>query len=289
MQQPDASNASPLSDTNSAGTDHVNNIADTKSTSTGSYPNSAADPNNPSNTVVVGKRKSRTKILILIFALTTLLVVAAISVFIILNQSGTPDVTPTPVPIPATPPPTATPQITPTEVVVPTTASIGKQKYILTNCEIEISADAKWIPAQRGELSTCGIFSTMGTAGFTDFADYPGTLIAVVPFTAESPFTPGKTQNYQDYLKNLPTQSSRYNPARDFLYSQKETKIAGFPGIETQIYKAGLGETRQIFYQGFQRQYVIVWGGQTSAEFETEIREIIDSVKQLIVIPEEED
>lgn len=256
-------------------------------------PNPGFNINPQQGTIVVGKTKSRKKTIVLICILLSVLVIILLGVFVVMaRQDASNNLPPTPVPS-ATPfPPTSTPQVTPTQSnVVPTTEEANKQKYILTNCEIEISADSKWVSSPRGELSTCGILSTMGAAGFTSYTDYSGTMIAVIPFATESVFTPklhNKQKTYQEYLKNTNNQMNRYRPDQDFLYSQKETKIANFPAIEAQIYKAGLGETKQIFYQGFSGQYVIVWGGQTSAELEVEVREIIASAKQLVEVRTEE-
>lgn len=244
---------------------------------------------NPPGTFVVGKRKSYKKTIILFIVVMFFVLVALVSVLLVLsNTNSDPEVTPTILPTPTAILPTSTPEVTPTELVSPTPQSSSKQKYILTGCEIEITVDPKWVSAPRGELSTCGIFSTEGTGHFTNLTDYPGTLIAVLPYTAESIFTPEKAKTYQEYLKSLPNQSNRYDPTKDFLYSQTDTKVAGFSAIEAEIYKARLGETKQIFYQGFSRQYVIVWGGQTAVEFEDEVDEIIGSIRQLVVIPEEE-
>lgn len=217
-----------------------------------------------------------------------LVFIVLVSFFIFTKKEQPSDIQPTIAPV-ATPTLSPTIQATPTNSFpTPTIEAINKQKYILTDCEIEISADSKWISSPRGDLSACGILSTSGISGFTSLTNYPGTMIAIIPFTKESIFTPVKQKTYQEYLKNMSTLSGRYDPSRDFLYSQKETQVAGFSAIEAQMYSAKLGETKQVFYQGLARQYVIVWGGQTSIEFETEIREILASARPLIVINQED-
>lgn len=247
---------------------------------------------NTLNTIVVGKPKSRKMLFLMLFSagimLFVLLAVLAVVVSQHLDQSKN---KPTPLPTRGIVVPTVTPTIIPTVEVLPTVDLSGKQKYILADCEIEIALDPKWISSRRGELSTCGMFSTHGVSQLTTFTDYPGTVIAFIPFTTESVFTPSTQRNqvnYLEYLKRLPNQIDRYDPTRDFLYSQKDTTVARFGAVEAEIYKANLGRTNQIFYQGFQRQYVIVWGGQTSEALEDEMREIIGSIRQLVVIPTEE-
>lgn len=224
---------------------------------------------------------------ILIFLILVLIIWVSFFIFTKKEQLG--DIKPTTALVVVTSTLVPTIQATPTNSLpTPTIEVIKKQKYILTDCEIEISAGSEWISSPRGDLSTCGILSTSGTSGFTSLTNYPGTMIAIIPFTQESVFTPVKQKNYQEYLKSMNTLSGRYDPNRDFLYSQKDTQIAGFSAIEAQMYSAKLGETKQVFYQGFTRQYVIVWGGQTSIEFETEIREILASARPLILLPQED-
>lgn len=251
------------------------------------------DVPNTLNTIVVGKPKSRKKLFLVLFSLLivfcTLLAVAAVIVSQQLDESES---QPTPVPTRVVVIPTATPTIAPTVVISPTEDLSRRQKYILADCEIEIVLDQKWISSPRGELATCGMFSTHGSSQFTTLTNYPGTLIAVIPYASESVFTPtvnrNQKTNYNEYLKSLPKESNRFDPNRDFLYSQKDSTVARFSAVEAEIYKAGLGRTNQIFYQGFQRQYVIVWGGQTSEALDSEVQEILGSIKQLVVIPTED-
>jgi len=240
----------------------------------------------------VNTKKTKLQRIFIVLGISIFLVlvlIISVSFFLFTKKEQLGDIQPTIAPVVVTPTLSPTIQTTPTNSLpTPTIEAINKQKYILTDCEIEISADSKWVSSPRGDFSTCGILSTSGTSGFTSLTNYPGTMIAIIPFTKESVFTPVKQKTYQEYLKNMSTLSGRYDPSRDFLYSQKETQIAGFRAIETQMYSAKLGETKQVFYQGLARQYVIVWGGQTSVEFETEIREILASARPLIVINRED-
>lgn len=182
--------------------------------------------------------------------------------------------------------PTVTITAIPTNTVIPTSIYSDTQKYILTGCEIELFASSNWIPAEKGELGACGILSTEGTKQFRTFTDYPGVLIAILPFKSESIFTPKNQKTYQDYLKSI--NNRQFDSQRDFLRSQSETKVSSFPAIETEIYNANLGETKQIFYQGLSDSYIIVWGGQKSKEMEEEILQLISSIKPLVNIVDED-
>ncbi len=243
------------------------------------------------NTIVVGNSKSRAKVFLIIFTIIVFLITLGLVVVLLFSaQTDNTQEDLTPVPTAALVP-SVTPSVPPTIAISPTLDASGKVKYILNDCEIEVSLEPKWISSPRGQFSTCGIFSTHDASQFTNFTNYPGTLIAIIPLDRESIFTPTQLRNkinYEEYLKSLPTEDSRFDPSRDFLYSRKDTNISKFSAIETEIYKSNLGRTNQIFYKGFQKEYVIIWGGQTSESLENDIQEVIANIEQLVVIPTED-
>ena len=89
------------------------------------------------------------------------------------------------------------------------------------------------------------------------------------------------TKASEEYLKSLETLTNKFDPAEDFLYSKKTISIGGKSAIEAEIYNAKLGDTTQIFYKGFNGEYIIIWGGQNTSNDETSVRDIITSVQFL--------
>lgn len=238
--------------------------------------------------IVVGKRSSKKKyifiLLIILVLLITLLLIYAYENTEKTDGTIKPTLSPTPtleLSVTNTP---IVQDITPT----PTLTNSDLQKYVYPDCEIDFQANSLWLPSTAGYLGTCGILSTNGLENFTNLTDYEGTLIAILPFLSDSPFAPEKQKNYTEYLEKLPTDSNRYNPTRDFLYSVGDYPLDYKTGKIAEIYNARLGMTNQIFYTGFRGEYIILWGGQTADSLEADVMEIIRTIKFRQTLPGEE-
>ena len=172
--------------------------------------------------------------------------------------------------------------------MTPTTEFTGA-KYILNDCEIEVIGNDLWRPSPKSTFQACGVLSTEGSDGFGSFTNYDGTLLAVVPFLSESIFSVQNQQikDYKDYLSKMQSQPARYNAARDFLYEQEDMEFAGFPAVRATLYRPGLGIAEHIFYKGYQKEYIVIWGGQTSDGLVEEVEKLLESAKRLVVIPTE--
>lgn len=168
-------------------------------------------------------------------------------------------------------------------VTFPTpTVEANSYKYVMRDCEIELVAEKSWHATVPGRFGACVALGSDVVPGvFTDFREYDETLIAIVPFTEVSDFTPIKTKTSQEYLESLSTLTNKFDPTKDFLYSKKTISIGGKNATEAKIYNAKLGDTTQIFYRGFNGEYIIIWGGKNAQNDEEAIRDIISSIQFL--------
>lgn len=178
---------------------------------------------------------------------------------------------------------TVVPSVVTSTVSIPTpTVEANSYKYVMRDCEIELVAEKSWHATVPGRFGACVALGKDVVPGeFIDFREYNETLIAIVPFTKESDFTPKEFKTSEDYLKSLSTLTNKFDPTKDFLYSKKIISIGGKDATEAKIYSAKLGETTQIFYQGFIGEYIIVWGGKNASQDEDAVREIISSIRFL--------
>lgn len=185
--------------------------------------------------------------------------------------------------IPTTVVGTVTPSITPSAVISPIpTLEANSHKFVMRDCEIKLVAEKSWYATVSGRFGACvALGKDFVPMYFTDFREYEETLLAIVPFTQDSDFTPQDQRNSEEYLKSLDTLTNKFDPTKDFLYSKKTISVGGKPAIEAKIYSAKLGDTTQIFYQGFNGEYIIIWGGKNADRDESSVREIISSVQFL--------
>jgi hypothetical protein len=238
--------------------------------------------------IVVGNNTTRKKKILL---LILIVILGLITGFVYLSNYGQigeeNGVTPTVRHTRVAPTLPTTVAVTPTGVAP--TASFTGTKYVFSECEIEIIGNTLWRPSSRGTFDACGVLSTEGSDGFSSFTNYDGTLVAVVPFLSDSIFSiqNQRLRDYKEYLSKVETQQNRYNAARDFLYAQEETEFAGFPAVRATLYRPGLGIAEHIFYKGYQKEYIVIWGGQTSDGLAEEVEKLLESAKRLLVIPTE--
>lgn len=239
--------------------------------------------------IVVGKRNSMKKYIFLVIFL--LLVLCVLLIYAWSANKKENEKVPLPSIVPTS---TIKLSISPTVEVngvtpTPTGTSNNGQKYIFPDCEIELLANTLWIPSSKGSLGTCGILSTVEIDQFTNITDFDGTLIAILPFLSDSPFAPEKVLSTEEYLEKIDKEAKRYSPTRDFLYSREDYQVDFRPAVITEIYKARLGMTKQIFYTGFRGEYIILWGGQTAESQEEEILKVVESIKYRQSLPGEEE
>jgi len=178
---------------------------------------------------------------------------------------------------------TVMPSVITGTVTVPTpTVEADSYKYVTRDCEIELVAEKTWHATVPGRFGACVALGSDVVPGvFTDFREYDDTLIAIVPFTEDSDFTPNGPKTSEEYLKSLSTLTNKFDPTKDFLYSKKTISVGGKNATEAKIYNAKLGDTTQIFYSGFNGEYIIIWGGKNAVKDEVSIREIISSIQYL--------
>lgn len=187
-------------------------------------------------------------------------------------------------------------QITPTTAIATPTAGLKVtntpapevaqgQKYVLTDCEVELEAEDIWQPSPRGSLGTCGLFYTGSSENLSNFAEYDGTVIAFMPFDTDSPYVLEQEEvaNYTAYLDELETDEDNFKPDKDFLYERKDGLLNGQYVEEAKIYRVGVGDTNQIFYKISGRDYVIVYGGK---DFDQQaIDKLLESIEYLTPLP----
>ncbi len=247
------------------------------------------DNPNDKKIIVVGKKSPIKKYLAILFLLLLIVIALVYYALSLMEDDNQAVVRPTVIPTS-----TIKLEVSPTisegnNTPSPTSSVISSQKYIFPDCEIELLAGSQWISSTKGYLGTCGILSTEEMEGFWNLTDYTGTLIAILPFLNDSPFAPEKPTTYEDYLERIDKEANRYSPIRDFLYSREDYQVDYRPAVITEIYKAKLGMTKQVFYTGFRGEYIILWGGQTADSMEEDVMNVIESIKFRQALPGEEE
>lgn len=191
--------------------------------------------------------------------------------------------------------PTVTPTVSPTPTTVvtvtttPTTSPTnppddlykGWVQYILADCNIKLLAPPDWTPGKRGEDGTCGSFRLPVDNQASGFSDYQGLLVVFTKFSIESKYAFTEREGIDKYLERIPREADDFRENKDFLVKMQPSTVAGVDATYAEIKRAGLGDTKNMFYKLFGTEYAIIWGGSNSESLTFVVETMLKSIQSV--------
>lgn len=166
-------------------------------------------------------------------------------------------------------------EASPSPTPIVTTEPMGVSEwptFVLSSCNLRLKVPEDWVPNRVGELGSCGMYRSTD-AVFSNFDDFPGIVLVVMPMASESIFWDANRGDAASYISTLDKRATS-STTKDRFVESGEVVFISQVVQKVVIDRRLTGQSTNLFYESFGKDYVIIWGGQ---EVESD-SEVIDDI-----------